>query len=131
MKTLHKNFKFTYQSNDIEFEKNDDEKYWIKIIKNNKLFIVDKMFEKSYAKSNLYYLIHWKNYIEKIWKSIFDIKYLRNMFKKFHFNNSIKLNVNKEKNHRRFNKIKNFMTKILTKKSITSNDNFFKIDIIF
>ena len=114
--------KLNYQSNDIDIEKNEkltNEKFWIEIILNNKIYKKDQISNKSYNESKLYYLVQSKNYEKRIWKSIAIVKHLKNMFQKFHTNNSKKHDVNKFTNRRKFRRqIKVIFTiKLLTKKS--------------
>ena len=61
--------KFTYQSNNIDIEKNDKftkKKFWIEIIFDNKIYKKNQIFDKSYNESKFYYLIQWKNYEKRI-----------------------------------------------------------------
>ena len=95
--------KFTYQSENIDIEKDEttEEIYDVEAIKNSKIFKKNQISKKSYSESNLYYFIRWKNYEKRIWKSISMIKHLRNMLRKFHTKNSKKNDVSKLTNKRR------------------------------
>ena len=112
---------FTYQSDDIDIE-NDDEltkkKFWIEVILDSKIYKKDQISDKSYNESELYYFVQWKNYEERIWKSIAMIKHLRNMLRKFHAKNSKKDDANKIINRRRVRRQIDvvFIVKSLTRK---------------
>ena len=64
IKKKKKSIEFIYQVNNINIEKNEITKklYEVETIKDSYIFVVDKIFDKSYSESNLYYLIQWKNY---------------------------------------------------------------------
>ena len=51
--------KFTYQSDDIDIEKNEttNEIYNVETIKNNKIFKKNQISKKSYNESDFYYFI--------------------------------------------------------------------------
>ena len=112
--------KFTYQFDDIDIEKNEttNEIYDVETIKNSKIFKKNQISKKSYSESDFYYLIRWKNYEKRIWKSISMIKHLRNMLRKFHTKNSKKNDVSKLTNKRRVRRQINaiFLLKQLIKK---------------
>ena len=112
---------FTYQSNIEDDEEFTNEKFWIEVILNSKIYKEDQISNKSYSESKLYYLIQWKNYEKRIWKSIAMIKHLKNMFRKFHMNNSKKNDVNKIINRRR---VRRQIDVIFTMKSLTKKFNF-------
>ena len=114
--------KSTYQSNDIDIEKDEkliNEKYWIEIILDSKIFKEEQISNKSYSEPELYYLVQWKNYEKRIWEFVSVIKHLKDMFKKFHMKNSKKNDVSKFTNRRRVRRQINvvFTMKSLTKKS--------------
>ena len=98
---------FTYQSKDIEIEKDEiiEKLYEIEIILNNHIYVANKCFDRSYNESKLYYKIQWKNYEKQTWKSISCIKHLRDMLREFHIKNFIKSNVNKAKNHKKTRRV--------------------------
>ena len=115
---------FTYQSNDIDIEKNEkltNEKFWIEVILNSKIYKEDQISNKSYSESEFYYLVQWKDYEKRIWESIAIVKHFRSMFRKFHAKNSKKNDVNKITNRRRVRRQIDviFTMKSLTKKSIS------------
>ena len=61
--------KFNYQSNDIDIEKNEkltNEKFWIEVILNNKIYKKDQISNKSYNELRFYYFVQWKNYEKRI-----------------------------------------------------------------
>ena len=114
--------KFNYQLNDIDIEKNEkftNEKFWIEIILNNKIYKKNQISNKSYNELKFYYFVQWKNYEKRIWKSIVIVKHLKNIFRKFYTNNSKKNDVNKFTNRRKIRRqIKMIFTiKLLTRKS--------------
>ena len=114
---------FTYQSSDIDIEKNEEftnEKFWIEIILNNKIYKENQISNKSYYESELYYLVQWKDYEKRTWESIAIIKHFKNIFRKFHAKNSKKNDVNKITNRRRVRRQIDviFTMKSLIRKSI-------------
>ena len=113
-----------YQSNDIDIEKDEkltNEKFWIEVILNSKIYKKDQISDKSYSESKLYYLVQWENYEKRIWKSIAVVKHLKDMFRKFHTNNSKKNDVNKFTNRR---KIRRQIEVIFTIESLTRKSTF-------
>ena len=64
VKKRKKSIELIYQVNDINIEKNEFTKklYEVETIKNNYIFVVDKIFDKSYSQSSLYFFIQWENY---------------------------------------------------------------------
>ena len=110
----------TYQSNIEDDEELTNEKFWIEIILNSKIYKEDQISNKSYSESELYYLIQWKDYEKRIWESIAMIKHLKNMFREFHMNNSKKNDANKIINRRR---VRRQIDVIFTMKSLTRKFN--------
>ena len=112
--------KFTYQFENIDIDENEITKkiYDVEVIENNKIFKENQISKKSYSESDLYYLIRWKNYEKRIWKSVSMIKHLRDMLRKFHTKNSKKNDVNKLTNKRRVRRQVNaiFLLKQLIRK---------------
>ena len=109
----------TYQTKNIFIKKNEKltkEIFEIKIFLNNKVFKIDKMFNKLYNESKFYYLITWENYEKKTWKSVSMIKHLRNMFWTFHKANLNKFDVINVKKRFIVAKIKIVTINKLTKK---------------
>ena len=115
--------KFTYQSSDIDIEKNEEltnEKFWVEVILNSKIYKKNQISNKSYSESEFYYLVQWKNYEKHIWESVAMIKHLRDMFRKFHMKNSKKDDVSKLINRRR---VRRQIDVIFTMKSLTKKSN--------
>ena len=56
-KEKNESIELTYQSDDIEIEENDFELYEIRDIIDSKIFEYDKMSDKKFSDSDLYYLI--------------------------------------------------------------------------
>ena len=88
---------------------------------NNKIYKENQVSNKSYSESELYYLVQWKNYEERIWEFVAMIKHLKNMFRKFHAKNSKKNDVNKLTNRRR---VRRQIDVIFTIKSLTRKSTF-------
>ena len=86
----------TYQTEDIFIKENETTKkvYEVTNFVNSQIFKRDKMFDKSYNESELYYLIKWEDYQKKTLNSVSLIKLLKEMLRVFHKTNSKKFDVN-------------------------------------
>ena len=114
----------TYQSNDIDIEKNEElinEKYWIEVILNSKIYKEDQVSNKSYSESEFYYLVQWEDYKKHIWELVAVIKHLKSMLREFHMKNSKKNDVSKLTNRRR---VRRQIDVIFTMKSLTRKSTF-------
>ena len=87
----------SYQQNDIEIEKNEtNEFYEVNDIIDSKIYDYDKVSDKKFSDSDLYYLIDWADCDSenRTWKSVFDIKHLRDLLRAFHKKHFDKFDVN-------------------------------------